>query len=188
MAGAHAALIDGRLDGAPLFRRGVVLEEDRELCGRCHPRQRALDVPRHQQQRAEDDERERDGDYREQRRGAGPHTGFSTPDGMRSRALSRHLRDPALLERDGAAADQPDQLAIVRRHQHRGPAGVHLAQEVHDLQRQVGIEVTGGLVGEEERRVVDQRPGDGNALLFPTGQIDAGKAFIRCWRPTHFST
>ena len=51
-----------RFDRAALLRRGVVAEVDRELGRRGPPREQPLGVPRHQQQRAEHDHRQRDGD------------------------------------------------------------------------------------------------------------------------------
>ena len=51
------------------------------------------------------------------------------------------------------------------------PAGVDLAEEVHDLERQVGIEVAGGLVGQDDGRIVDERPRDRDALLLAARQL-----------------
>ena len=69
------------------------------------------------------------------------------------------------------AADEANQLAIVRGHQHRRPTGVDLAEQVHDLERQIRIEVARRLVGDHQHRVVHQRARDRNALLLAAGQI-----------------
>src|SRR5581483_11083102 len=63
---------------------------------------------------------------------------------------SGHLHDPAMVERDGAAADAADELAIVRRDDDGGAARVDLAEQIHDLQRQIGIEVAGGFIGKNQ--------------------------------------
>ena len=71
----------------------------------------------------------------------------------------------AMVERDGASADATNQLAVVGRHDHRRPARVDLAKEVHDFERQVGIEVAGRLIGEDDGRVVHEGARDRDALL-----------------------
>ena len=48
--------------------------------------------------------------------------------------------------------------------------GVDLAEQPHDLDGEVGVEVPGRLVGEQERGLVDDRTGDGDALLLATRQ------------------
>ena len=64
-----------------------------------------------------------------------------------------------------------DQLAIVCRHDDRRAAGVDLPEQIHDLQRQIGIEITGRLVGQHHHRVVDERACDRNTLLLAAGQL-----------------
>src|SRR5262249_18997794 len=46
-----------------------------------------------------------------------------------------------------------------------------LAKEIHDLERQVRVEVSGRLVSEDQLRVVDERAGDRDALLLSSGQL-----------------
>ena len=77
----------------------------------------------------------------------------------------------AVIERQRAAADPPDQLAIVRRHDHGRAARVDLAEQVHDFEREVGIEVSGRLVAEDDQGIVHQCPRDGDPLLFAAGQL-----------------
>ena len=40
---------------------------------------------------------------------------------------------------------------------------------LHNLECPLGVEGGGGLIGQDERRSVDQRPGDGHALLLTAG-------------------
>ena len=44
-------------------------------------------------------------------------------------------------------------------------------EQVQDLLAGPGIEVAGGLVGQEQGRVVDQGAGDGHALLLAAGEL-----------------
>jgi hypothetical protein len=46
-----------------------------------------------------------------------------------------------------------------------------LPQEVQDVGRGVRVEVAGGLVGEDQIGLVDQRPGAGNPLLLTAGEL-----------------
>ena len=52
----------------------------------------------------------------------------------------------------------------------RRPLAVDLLEQAHDLGGQVGVEISGRLVGQEEAGVVDDGPGDGDPLLFARGQ------------------
>ena len=49
----------------------------------------------------------------------------------------------------------------------REPGSAQPVEEPEHLQRGCAVEVPGRLVGEDRRRFVDQRPGDGHALALP---------------------
>ena len=70
------------------------------------------------------------------------------------------------------AVSEVQQGAVVG-HQHGG--GVHLlgdiAQEADDFLREVGIERGGGLIGQEQVRLLHERSGDIDALALATGQL-----------------
>ena len=58
------------------------------------------------------------------------------------------------------------------RHEDDGDAlGVELLEHPQDLDAGVRIEVAGRLVGQHQRRAVDQGPGDGHALLLAAGHL-----------------
>ena len=44
-------------------------------------------------------------------------------------------------------------------------------EEVHDLDRRLAVERAGGLVGEDQRRLVDERARDGHALLLTAREL-----------------
>src|SRR5438094_6990969 len=48
---------------------------------------------------------------------------------------------------------------------------VQLLKDAHHLDAGARVEVAGRLVGEQQRRVVHQRAGDGDALLLPTREL-----------------
>src|SRR5882757_7416709 len=81
------------------------------------------------------------------------------------------LHEAPVVEGDGAAADASNQLPIVSGDDHGGTASVDFAEEIHDLERQIGIEIARGFIGEDQLRLVDQGPGDGNTLLLTAGQL-----------------
>ena len=56
------------------------------------------------------------------------------------------------------------------------PALVDLLEEAEDVDRELRIEVAGGLVGEDERRLADDRARDGHALLLAAGEHARGIA------------
>ena len=77
----------------------------------------------------------------------------------------------AVIERDHAAPDAANQIAIVGRDQHGRAPRVHLAQQIHDVERQIRIEIARRLVGKNQHRVVHQRARDGDALLLAARQL-----------------
>ena len=61
------------------------------------------------------------------------------------------------------------------------PGRVQLVEQREDLVAGAAVEVAGRLVGEQDRRAVDQRPGDGDALLLAAGELVGPVA--SCGRP-----
>ena len=60
---------------------------------------------------------------------------------------------------------------VVGHHADRGALAVELAQEVHDGLAIFGVEVSGGLVGEEDAGLAAQGPGHGDALLLAARKL-----------------
>ena len=48
---------------------------------------------------------------------------------------------------------------------------VELFEQMHDFSGEFGIEVTGRFVRKDDRRFVDDSPGDADPLLFATGEV-----------------
>ena len=71
---------------------------------------------------------------------------------------------------DSAGADILDDGAIMGSDNHRCRQAVHLAENVHDLLRHVGIEIPRRLIGNEKRRPINERSRDGDALLLAARQ------------------
>src|SRR5437762_5476543 len=93
-----------------------------------------------------------------------------------------HLSDSAMLDRGvvqhDAVAERDDARAVLGdvglvRHQHDRDAAlyVQLLKNAHDLDAGLRIEVAGRLVGEQQRRAVHRRAGDGDALLLTTREL-----------------
>ena len=49
--------------------------------------------------------------------------------------------------------------------------GVEALEDGHDLDAGLRVEVAGRLVGEQDRRIVDERPGDRDALTLAARQL-----------------
>ena len=62
----------------------------------------------------------------------------------------------------GVVRDQDDRLV---------QAGAQLAQQVENLLGAFGVEVAGRFVGDDQRRIGDDRPGDADALLLAAGKL-----------------
>ena len=79
--------------------------------------------------------------------------------------------DAALVELDHAAAHVVDHLAVVG-DDDDGRAGlVDPVEQLHDPDRGDRVEVAAGLVGQQQRRVVDEGAGDRDALLLAAGEL-----------------
>ena len=60
---------------------------------------------------------------------------------------------------------------LVRHQNHRLALVVQRLKQRHDLLARPGVQVAGRLVGHQERRVVDEGAGDGDALLLAAGEL-----------------
>ena len=78
---------------------------------------------------------------------------------------------------DGAVADGDDAVGVLGDvglvgDEDDGVAlGVEIVEEGHDLVAGLGVEVSGGLVGEDDGGVVDEGAGDGDALALAAGEL-----------------
>src|SRR3990172_620654 len=82
-----------------------------------------------------------------------------SPEGVGDLAVGHHHRAP----------DAPGELAVVRDHQDRLALGDQIVEERENRLGRLGIQIAGRFVGQNDRRVVGQRAGDGNALLLTAG-------------------
>src|SRR6202040_1941856 len=102
------------------------------------------------------------------RRGRASQRRFTRAEVAALRLVADHT---PTVDGDDAAADQVHHRAVVRGHEHRGAAVVDLEKELDDPPRRVGVQVAGGLVGDEDARPVHERAGDGDALLLTATQL-----------------
>ena len=61
---------------------------------------------------------------------------------------------------------------------HRNPDLLKTQEEVHDFFREFRVEVTGGLIRQQQLRFVDHRAGDTDTLLLTPGKFDGIAFFI----------
>src|SRR5262245_23421740 len=93
------------------------------------------------------------------------------PGAAHNQWLSCDLHNAPLVERDRAAANEPNQFSIVRRDDDGRAAGVDLTKQVHDFEGQIRIEVSRGFVCEHERWIVHKGPRNRDALLLSARQV-----------------
>ena len=84
-------------------------------------------------------------------------------------ASSRTIRPARQLEH--AAAHLVDHRLVVGGHQHGRAGPVDPVEQPHDVDARLGIEVAGRLVGQQQRRMVDERARDRDALLLAAGEL-----------------
>src|SRR2546422_7186087 len=78
--------------------------------------------------------------------------------------LARVLHEPAPVEHERAAVQALGERRLVRRQEHGGAPAPDVLEEVEELGRDPLVQVTGGLVGQEQRRLLDDRAREGDAL------------------------
>ncbi len=110
--------------------------------------------------------RARGGPGRNRARGCG-----ETGAGRRPRRLAAVGDDRAVAQQHHAVGER-SHLGVMRHQYDREPAAaIEPLQGGHDVERSFGVEVPGRLVGEEDRRVVDQRARHRDALLLAARQL-----------------
>src|SRR5690625_341776 len=92
--------------------------------------------------------------------------------------LPRDLDGDAVAQGHDRAGHALDEGDVMGGHQHGDPHLVELLEEVHDLCRQLGVQVAGGLVGQQQGWLVDHGPGDANPLLFSPREGDGRGLFL----------
>ena len=131
-------------------------------------------------------------------RGAAGSAAASGPAPAASGRRHEHVRHPATATRLVVADDPP----VEQRHapgervgQRRSwvmstmvePAAVQVVEGAHDLGAGVAVEVAGGLVGQHQRRLADDGPGDGHPLALAARQLSRAGGPCGGARPTRSS-
>ena len=88
----------------------------------------------------------------------------------RSSSREAHADDLPVAQVDLPVGGRGD-LGVVGDEDDRPAGGVELVEEAHDVRAGVAVEVAGRLVGQDERRLRDERPGDRDPLLLAAGQL-----------------
>ena len=99
----------------------------------------------------------------------------------RRRRFGRH---PSFAKDDAARPESLDQVHIVRRDHHGHADVVEALEQLHDLEREIRIQVAGGLIGDQQRRLGDDRPRDADALLLAGRELERAGIFSLPSRPT----
>ena len=87
-------------------------------------------------------------------------------------AVGRRLAHrTAVAQHQPLVGDRRDARIVRHQHQRHAARAPHLQQQVEDVPAVRAVEVAGRLVGEDQRRIVGQRPRDGDALLLAAGQL-----------------
>src|SRR6188508_2860924 len=80
--------------------------------------------------------------------------------------------DPSALDHHAPHAETLDKVHVVARDQHRHTDVIEALEQLHDLDRELGIEVAGRLVGDQERGLADHRAGNADPLLLTSRELD----------------
>src|SRR3990172_7707497 len=99
---------------------------------------------------------------------------------QRGEDASQVFLDDLPVGEDDGARNRARQVVVVRDHQDGLALPHQVVEELKDRLGGLRVQVAGGLVGDENRRVVRQGAGDGGALLLPAG--DGGPGVVRVVR------
>src|SRR5439155_19619537 len=72
----------------------------------------------------------------------------------KARIESSGLDHAAVIEGDGASTHTTNELAIVRGHDNGRASRVDFTEQVHDVEREIGVEVARRLIGQHDRSEV----------------------------------
>src|SRR5438128_5802606 len=76
-----------------------------------------------------------------------------------------------MVEMDDPPPERVHDLGVVGRHDERRAELLHAREELDDLPARDGVEVASRLVGDENPRAIDERAGDGDALLLAAREL-----------------
>ena len=95
--------------------------------------------------------------------------------------------DPPILDEHQAPAVEGRQIQVVHGAEHReAPGLVQIFEDLEDLQLLAHVQRRGGLIQEQDFRVLGQGPGDHHPLAFPPGDLgDRPFLEVRRGGPAH---
>src|SRR5512141_250018 len=89
----------------------------------------------------------------------------------RNAGRTASLADESPIPDPDDALEDRGHLFVVRHDDEGDPFAIELEEKIDDLGAGLGVEVAGGLVGQEKSRAADEGPGDRDALLLAAGEL-----------------
>ena len=74
------------------------------------------------------------------------------------------------MERDATLGPVGD-IGVMSDHDYGGPLAVQLLEERQNLIASIAIKSAGRLIGQDQCGLIDERPGNGDALLLASGKL-----------------
>jgi hypothetical protein len=78
--------------------------------------------------------------------------------------------DPTLVEDQGAGRNRFEDRMIMGGDHHRRPLVIDVTEKAEKLGCEIGIQIAGWFVGQDQSRLISQGPGYGDTLLLATGE------------------
>src|SRR5580692_4408715 len=82
----------------------------------------------------------------------------------------RHVDRLAFVQDDDSPRPHLQERAVARREENRGAALIYFFEEAEHVERELGVEIAGWFIGQDQRRLPDDCARDRDALLLTTGQ------------------
>src|ERR1035438_3159704 len=105
----------------------------------------------------------------------GPFAPWSELSRSSRRDLGGHVTAP---QHDAPRIEMVDEVHVVGRDHDSHADVVESLEQAHDLEREFGVQIAGRFIGDQQRRLRDDRARDADALLFAGRELERSALFL----------